>query len=178
MASVNKVTLLGNVVADPEIRYTTSGDAVATVRLATSEKWTDKASGQKKEATEFHRLVAYRQLAKVIGDYVRKGSPVYFEGKLRTRKWQDQSGADRYTTEVEVFEMQLLGKRPESADSSDSTGARNTAQPSAPRRAAGPAPAPAMAGDTAEFLDDIPFVSCSLAADPLYRMSERKFRRG
>lgn len=109
MASVNKVILVGNAVADPETRYMASGDAVSNIRLATSESWKDKATGEKKEVTEFHRVVFYRKLAEIVGQYVKKGSALYIEGRIRTRKWQDKDGQDRYTTEIEATEMQMLG---------------------------------------------------------------------
>lgn len=100
MASVNKVILVGNLGADPETRYMPNGDAVTNVRLATTDSWKDKASGEKKEITEWHRVVFYRRLAEIAGEYLRKGSSVYVEGRIRTRKWQDKDGQDRYTTEI------------------------------------------------------------------------------
>lgn len=111
MASVNKVILVGNLGADPETRYLPSGDAVTNVRLATTESWKDKTSGEKKELTEWHRVVFFRRLAEIAGQYLKKGSPVYVEGRIRTRKWTDKEGQDRYTTEIEASEMQLLGSR-------------------------------------------------------------------
>ena len=111
MASVNKVILVGNLGADPETRYMPNGDAVANIRLATTESWKDKNSGEKKELTEWHRVVFYRKLAEIAGQYLKKGSQVYVEGRLRTRKWQGQDGQDRYTTEIEASEMQMLGRR-------------------------------------------------------------------
>lgn len=111
MASVNKVILVGNLGADPETRYTASGDAICNIRLATTESWKDKNSGDKREITEWHRVVFYRKLAEIAGQYLRKGSQVYIEGRIRTRKWQDKEGQDRYTTEIEAAEMQMLGSR-------------------------------------------------------------------
>lgn len=111
MASLNKAILIGNLGADPETRYTTSGDAVTSVRLATTDNWTDKASGEKREATEWHRVVFYRRLAEVAGQYLKKGAQVYLEGRIKTRKWQDKDGQDRYTTEIEATEMKMLGRR-------------------------------------------------------------------
>ena len=111
MAAVNKVILLGNLGADPETRYMPNGDAVATVRLATTETWKDRNSGEKREATEWHRVVFFRKLAEIVGQYLKKGSSVYIEGRIRTRKWQDKDGQDRYTTEIEATEMQMLGGR-------------------------------------------------------------------
>jgi single-strand DNA-binding protein len=109
MASVNKVILVGNLGADPETRYTASGDAVCNIRLATTDSWKDKESGEKREATEWHRVVFYRKLAEIAGQYLKKGSQVYLEGRIKTRKWQDKDGQDRYTTEIEAIEMQMLG---------------------------------------------------------------------
>jgi len=111
MASANKVILVGNLGADPETRYTASGDAVCNIRLATTESWKDKASGEKREITEWHRVVFYRKLAEIAGQYLRKGSQVYLEGRIKTRKWQDKEGQDRYTTEIECTEMQMLGSK-------------------------------------------------------------------
>jgi len=108
---INKVILVGNLGADPETRYTASGSAITNIRIATSESWRDKASGELQERTEWHRVVFFNRLAEIAGEYLRKGSQVYVEGTLRTRKWQDQSGQDRYTTEVVANEMQMLGSR-------------------------------------------------------------------
>lgn len=111
MASLNKVLLIGNLGADPEMRYTTGGDAVCNIRLATTDTWKDKASGEQRESTEWHRVVFYRRLAEIAGQYLKKGSQVYIEGRVRTRKWQDKDGQDRYTTEIEATEMKMLGRR-------------------------------------------------------------------
>ncbi len=111
MASVNKVILVGNLGADPETRYTASGDAICNIRLATTDSWKDKNTGEKREMTEWHRVVFYRRLAEIAGQYLKKGSSVYIEGRIKTRKWQDKDGQDRYTTEIEATEMQMLGGR-------------------------------------------------------------------
>ena len=111
MASVNKVILIGNLGKDPEIRYAPSGGAICNVRLATTRNWKDKATGEKKEETEWHSVVFYDRLAEIAGEYLKKGRPVYVEGRLKTRKWQDKEGQERYTTEVIAAEMQLLGSR-------------------------------------------------------------------
>ena len=111
MASVNRMILLGNVGKDPELRYTPSGKAVCSLSVATSRSWKDKESGQKQEETEWHRVAFYERLAEIAGEYLRKGSPVYVEGRLKTRKWQDKEGRDCYTTEVIAESMQLLGNR-------------------------------------------------------------------
>jgi len=111
MASVNKVILVGNLGADPEIRYLPSGDAIANIRLATTDRYKDKASGEMKEATEWHRVAFFGRLAEIVGEYLKKGSAVYIEGRLRTRKWQGQDGQDRYSTEIVADQMQMLGGR-------------------------------------------------------------------
>jgi len=109
MASVNKVILVGNLGADPEQRFLPNGDAVCNIRIATSESWKDKGTGEKKEATEWHRVVFFRRLAEIAGQYLTKGSSVYVEGSLKTRKWQDKDGSDRYATEIVGNEMKMLG---------------------------------------------------------------------
>jgi len=143
---INKVILVGNLGQDPETRATGGGKAVTNLRLATSESWKDKATGEQKEQTEWHTVVFFDRLAEIAAQYLRKGSQVYIEGKLRTRKWQDKSGADRYSTEIVANEMQMLGSK--GGGSSEPA-----PQHSAPQRAA-PAPAPA---DPEPFNDDIPF---------------------
>lgn len=110
MASVNKVILIGNLGADPETRYLPSGDAVTNIRIATTENWKDK-SGEKQEHTEWHRISFFGRLAEIAGEYLKKGSPVYIEGRFRTRKWQDKEGQDKYSTEIVADRMQLLGSR-------------------------------------------------------------------
>ena len=110
MASVNKVILIGNLGADPETRYLPSGDAVTNIRVATTEKWRDKG-GEQQEHTEWHRIAFFGKLAEIAGEYLKKGSPVYVEGRIRTRKWQDKEGQDRYSTEIVADRMQLLGSR-------------------------------------------------------------------
>jgi single-strand DNA-binding protein len=139
---VNKVILIGNLGKDPEVRYMANGGAVCNVTLATTESWKDKQSGEQKDKTEWHNIVFYRRLAEIAGEYLRKGSQIYVEGKLQTRKWQDKSGNDRYTTEIIANEMQMLGGRGGSADFAGSSASQS-------------APAPAAAMD--DFDDDIPF---------------------
>ena len=109
MAGVNKVILIGRLGNDPEMRYMPSGEAVANLSIATSESWTDKNTGEKREKTEWHRVVAFRKLAEIIGQYCKKGDQIYIEGKLQTRKWSDKNGQDHYTTEIIVDQMQMLG---------------------------------------------------------------------
>ena len=112
MASINKVILIGNLGADPELRSTSSGESICNLRLATTDKWKDKTTGEARETTEWHRVVLYRRLAEIAGEYLKKGSSVYIEGRLRTRKWQDKDGNERATTEIEGNELKMLwGKR-------------------------------------------------------------------
>ncbi|MEK6294689.1 MAG: single-stranded DNA-binding protein [Paraburkholderia tropica] len=111
MASVNKVILVGNLGAEPEVRYLPSGDAVANIRLATTDRYKDKASGEFKEMTEWHRVAFFGRLAEIVSEYLKKGSSVYIEGRIRTRKWQAQDGTDRYSTEIVADQMQMLGGR-------------------------------------------------------------------
>ena len=163
MASLNKVMLIGNLGADPEMRYLPSGDAVANIRIATTESWKDKASGEKKEETEWHRVSFFGKLAEIAGEYLKKGSPVYVEGRIKTRKWQDKDGKDQYTTEIVATEMQMLGSREGMgggdeggggyARSGGSAGSGSAGAPSAPAGGASK-PAPKKMDD---FEDDIPF---------------------
>ncbi len=162
MASVNKVILVGNLGADPETRYMPNGDAIANIRLATTESWKDKASGEKKEITEWHRVVFYRKLAEIVGQYLKKGSAVYLEGRIRTRKWQDKDGQERYTTEIEASEMQMLGGRQSMGASSGGEAEYGGSMPSSSGSAApGPGtsrPAPAKKAPSFDDMDDdIPF---------------------
>jgi len=153
--SVNKVILVGRLGKDPETRYMTSGEAVTNATLATSENWKDKA-GEKQEKTEWHNLVFYRRLAEVAGEYLKKGSQVYIEGKIQTRKWQDkETGKDRYTTEIIVNEMQMLGSK--SGGSSFEVVENQSAPAARSAPAAKPAAAPAAKGNFDNFDDDIPF---------------------
>lgn len=127
MASVNKVILVGNLGKDAEIRYMPDGGAVANLSLATTDRWKDKNSGEQKESTEWHRVVIYGRLAEIAGEYCKKGGSIYIEGKLKTRKWQDQSGVDKYTTEIIADTMQLLGGRRDQSD--DDGGFEQSRQP-------------------------------------------------
>src|SRR6059058_5561182 len=135
MASVNKVILVGNLGADPESKYLPSGDAVANIRLATTDRWKDKTSGEMKEATEWHRVAFFGRLAEIAGEYLKKGSQVYIEGRIRTRKWQDKEGQDKYTTEIVADRMQMLGSR-----SGAGAGGNDLERSSAPAATAGSAP--------------------------------------
>ena len=145
---VNKVILVGNLGKDPEVRYMSNGNAVCNAILAISESWKDKQTGEQKEKTEWHNIVFYRRLAEIAGEYLKKGSQVYIEGKLQTRKWQDKSGNDRYTTDIIANEMQMLGSR-------GAGGSADFGGGSASRSA--PAQAPAAAAVADDFDDDIPF---------------------
>ncbi len=147
MASLNKVTLIGNLGADPETRYMTNGDAVCNINLATTDSWRDKASGEQREATEWHRLVFYRRLAEIANQYLRKGSQIYVEGKIQTRKWTDKDGIERYTTQVVVGEMKMLGKRQAGQDQPQT----DRADPFAPQDSAPPS------NSASPIDDDIPF---------------------
>ncbi|MFO1408206.1 MAG: single-stranded DNA-binding protein [Steroidobacteraceae bacterium] len=147
---INKVIIVGNLGQDPETRYMPSGKAVTNLRIATSESWKDKQTGEQKEQTEWHSVVMYDRLAEIAAEYLRKGSQVYVEGKLRTRKWQDKEGRDRYTTEVIANEMQMLGGR--------SGGGAGTESRAEPRSSGAERPAAAPAASSgSEFDDDIPF---------------------
>lgn len=159
MASLNKVILIGHLGADPEMRYLQDGTPVASLRVATTETWKDKSTGEKREQTEWHRLSLFRALADIAGRYLKKGSQVYVEGRLRTRKWTDQSGADRYTTEIVADELKMLGRRPEGAGTGAGMGADGgPATYTAPARSGLTAPRePVAAGGGGDFDDDIPF---------------------
>jgi single-strand DNA-binding protein len=148
---VNKVILIGNLGKDPEVKSFPNGDAFCNTSLATSESWTDKQSGEKKERTEWHNLVFTRRLAEIAGQYLKKGSKIYVEGKLRTRKWEDKSGGTHYTTEILVEDMQMLDSK---RDGDAGGGQQQRTQQQYGQRSA-PAPAPA-GGDSFED-DDIPF---------------------
>lgn len=183
MASVNKVILIGNLGRDPETRYAPSGDAFCTITVATTDTWKDKQTGEKKEATEWHRVVFNGRLAEIAGQYLKKGRPVYIEGSLRTRKWTNKEGVEQYTTEIRADQMQMLGSRDGAEGGGANSGGggarggygggddynqsrggddfqqapRNRPAPAAaPRQAPAPAQAPA-AGGFGDFDDDIPF---------------------
>ncbi|WP_321896778.1 single-stranded DNA-binding protein [Burkholderia cepacia] len=184
MASVNKVILVGNLGVDPEVRYLPSGDAVANVRLATTDRYKDKASGDYKEMTEWHRISFFGRLAEIVSEYLKKGSSIYVEGRIRTRKWQGQDGQDRYSTEIVADQMQMLGGRTgggrgdgggNGGDNEFEQGTRRHASAPASRQPSGQPPANAAArpqhsapppaqtqsygggGGFADMDDDIPF---------------------
>jgi single-strand DNA-binding protein len=152
---VNKVILIGNLGADPETRSMPSGGTVANIRIATSENWKDKQSGEQKERTEWHNVVLFNRLGEIAGEYLRKGSQVYIEGSIRTRKWQDKEGRDRYTTEIVASEMQMMGGRG-GGGGGGGGGSASTGSYEARERV--PVSEPASSGASAEgFDDDIPF---------------------
>jgi single-strand DNA-binding protein len=149
MASVNKVILIGNLGKDPEMRYMQNGDAVANITLATAEKWKDK-NGEKQEKTEWHRVTFYRKLAEIVGEYLKKGHSVYIEGRLETRKWTDKNGIERYTTDIIVTDMKMLGNRSSGGSSktpADHEESQQNQNDSAPK----------SAGSFDDMDDDIPF---------------------
>lgn len=145
---INKAILIGHCGKDPETRYMPSGGAVTNVSIATSEQWKDKQTGETKERTEWHNIVFFNRLAEIAGEYLKKGSQVYVEGRIQTRKWQDKSGNDRYTTEIVANEMQMLGGRPGGSGGGDYSSSQSSSAPASK-------PEPAMADDS--FDDDIPF---------------------
>lgn len=149
---INKVILVGNIGQDPEIRYMPNGNPVANLTLATSETWKDKQSGEMREQTEWHKVVLFNRLAEIAGEYVKKGSKVYLEGAIKTRKWQDQQGQDRYTTEIVGNEMQMLDRRGDAANSEYQQYSPNntTAKPAAQAK-------PADVAEVELADDDIPF---------------------
>jgi len=156
MASVNKVILVGNLGRDPETRYLPSGEAVTNISVATTDTWKDKASGEKKEATEWHRVSFFGRLAEIAGEYLKKGSQVYVEGRLRTRKYQDkETGKDRYSTEIVADRMQMLGSRAGAGEPRGEPGGEAGAKSDAPARTGAAAKKPADKFDDME--DDIPF---------------------
>ena len=172
MAGVNKVIIVGHLGNDPEIRTMPNGDAVANISVATSESWNDRNTGERREVTEWHRIVFYRRQAEICGEYLRKGSQVYVEGRLRTRTWQDQNGQDRYTTEIQGDVMQMLGSRNQNAGGygndmggapqptyqhSNNSGYQNNGGYQASRSALAQQPAPQAEPPMDAFDDDIPF---------------------
>ena len=163
MASVNKVILVGNLGRDPEVRYSPDGAAICNVSIATTSQWKDKTSGERREETEWHRVVFYNRLAEIAGEYLRKGRAVYVEGRLKTRKWQDKdTGADRYSTEIVADQMQMLGGRDSGGDAPMGGGEygggqqqqQRSQRPAQPRPAA---PQASPAANLADMDDDIPF---------------------
>jgi single-strand DNA-binding protein len=164
MASVNKVILIGNLGKDPEVRYAPSGSAIANIALATSRSWKDKTTGERQEETEWHRVVFFDRMAEVAGEYLKKGKSVYIEGRLKTRKWTDKEGVEKYTTEVMADKMEMLGSREGGMGDEGGGGGGSGAAPArreAPARSAAPAPAPRAPAKSStgfdDMDDDIPF---------------------
>ena len=170
MASVNKVILVGNLGNDPEVRYLPNGDAVANLSLATTDTWKDK-DGNKQEATEWHRISFFGRQAEVCQQYLKKGSQIYVEGSIRTRKWQDKEGQDRYSTEIKGDRMQMLGGRREGGEGGGS------APPQRQDSGGARAPQPQSGGNFNDFEDDIPFATLEIDADPIVRRANQH-RRG
>jgi len=165
MASVNKVILIGNLGRDPEVRYAPSGAAICNVTIATSRNWKDKNSGERQEETEWHRVVFYDRLAEIAGEYLKKGKSVYIEGRLKTRKWTDKDGVEKYTTEIIAQEMTMLGGREDGGGGGGGYGDEGRSEAPArrapPQRQAAPAPSPRPAPKSStgfdDMDDDIPF---------------------
>lgn len=165
---LNKVALIGNLGADPEVRFMPSGGSVANISLATTRRWKDKQTGERKEATEWHRVIFFNRLAEIAGEYLKKGSQIYVEGRLQTRKWQGQDGQDRYTTEILAQELHMLGSRsggtghfgadqPQHSGHTSAPGSASNSQPNAtPQTNAGNMPSPPPL-EYDDFDDDIPF---------------------
>ena len=183
MASVNKVIVLDNVGRDPETRTFPDGGQVTNVTLATTEKWKDKQSGEMREATEWHRIAFHGRLAEIAAQYIVKGSPIYVEGSLHTRKWTDQAGVEKYSTEIKAAGLQMLGGRPQQQDSGD--GSRQQQRPAAPtqrqsappqRTAPRPTAPPAGSGFDDFESDDIPFITASECFDMTTSKSRRMNR--
>lgn len=157
MASINKVIIVGNLGRDPENRYMPSGEQVTSITVATTDRWRDKASGEQREATEWHRVSFFGKLAEIAGQYLKKGSQVYIEGRLRTRKYTDKEGAERYATEIIADTMQMLGSRPGAGEPVEdrSSAPRHPSSGDAPRQAQ--AQASSRAPNLSDMDDDIPF---------------------
>ena len=149
---INKAIIVGNLGRDPEVRYTANGNAIANITVATTESWKDKQSGERQEKTEWHRVVFFGRLAEIAGEYLKKGAQVYIEGRLQTRKWEDKSGQERYTTEIVASEMQMLGSR-----GSGAGGAPDDDYSSEARSAAGSSGSSTTGGGDSDLDDDIPF---------------------
>ena len=156
MASVNKVILIGNLGKDPEVRYAPSGSAICSITVATSRQWKDKTTGEKQEETEWHRVTFFDRLAEVAGEYLKKGKSVYIEGRLKTRKWTDKEGVERYSTDILADEMKMLGSR-EGAGGDDAGGGQRSAPATRPAAGKPAAAASKSSSGFADMDDDIPF---------------------
>ena len=180
MASVNKVILVGNLGQDPEVKYMPSGDAIANISVATTDKWKDK-NGEKQEKTEWHRVSFFGKLAEIVGEYLKKGSSIYLEGRLQTRKWQDKDGNDRYTTEIVADKMQMLGG---GGGNASGNGNRRESSESGGgyRESSGRSSSSGGGGGNAhrssppdDFEDDIPFATCDFSMDPILKKIPNRF---
>lgn len=169
MASVNKALIIGNLGKDPEIRYLPSGDAICNFSVATADSWKDQ-NGEKQEKTEWHRISIFGKLAEIAGKYLKKGSQVYLEGRLQTRKWTDKEGKDQYTTEIVADRMQMLGARSGEGRGNDSSGPASSGQ-----RSGGDGSMPHQSGADQEF-DDIPFITCDFNRDTTLRKLANRVR--
>ena len=183
MASVNKVIIVGNLGRDPEVRHLPNGDAVANIAVATTDKWKDKQSGEPREQTEWHRVSFFGRLAEIAGEYLTKGSQVYLEGKLQTRKYTDKDGNEKYTTEIKADVLQMLGSRGQSGESQAPRQQSNAPRQSAPQQRQ---PAPRQQAERGgggggsgfdDFDSDIPFISCAASFDMESRLDRRIRRR-
>lgn len=181
MASLNRVQLIGYVGADVEQRYTPNGDAVCNFRLATTDTWKDRQSGEKREATEWHRIVCFRKDAEFASQYVKKGSHLYLEGRIKTRKWQDKEGNDRYTTEIEVTDLLLLGNRRDGRTGGSPDGNGSFNQSGGPGGGVGNGVTPPSQNKTPAFSygeeEDIPFGNPFLSVDPHFAKATARPRR-
>lgn len=159
MASINKVIIIGNLGRDPEVRYTTNGAAICNIGVATTRTWKDKASGEKREETEWHRVTLFDRLAEIAGEYLKKGSACYIEGRLKTRKWQDKDGKDNYTTEIMAESLQLLGGRDSGGQGQGDTDRQQSRPASQQRQSAAPTRLRQQQPSTGfdDMDDDIPF---------------------
>ena len=153
MASINKVIIVGNLGRDPETRYTTGGEAICNIAVATSDRWKDKATGEQREATEWHRISAFGKLAEIMGQYLKKGSQVYIEGKIRTRKYTDKDGIEKFATDIIADHMQMLGSRQGGGEPAEDYGTRAPAS----RQGSGGKPAAKSGANLSNMDDDIPF---------------------
>ena len=185
MASVNKVILVGNLGKDPEVRYSADGGAICNLSMATTSSWKDKASGDRREEVEWHRVIFYGKLAEIVGEYLRKGSPIYVEGRLKTRKWQNKEGVDQYTTEIVADQMQMLGSKGQASEGSSQSAASNKPLPQS--QAQRPAPAARTGGASAGShqpsaqladIDDIPFLAEADVFDMEGKLARRARRSG
>lgn len=181
MASVNRVTIVGNLGADPEMRFLPSGEAVANIRVATTDKWKDKQSGEAREQVEWHSISFFGKLAEIVGQYLTKGSQVYVEGKLQTRKYQDKDGNEKYATSIRADQLQMLGSRGGNSEGQAPRQQNNAPRNAAPQQRQAPARQQAHGGGGGsgfdDMDDDIPFISCAASFDMESKLDRRIRRR-